>query len=266
MSRSWLFAPGLLLLAGCSPSPARLKASLKQHPDILIEAIREHPVEVMEALRAASDSYQKVAQAQAEGVEDARINKELASPRQPVLTGGRAIRGKADAPVTIVVYSDFQCPYCRRDVPVLEALLTKYPEQVRVVLKQTPIPTHPYARPAAEMFEAILKQDPAKAWRYFDIVFRNQDRLGREGMAYLETAARESGADLSQARRAAAGPEIQAQIEADLAEFQAFGFTGTPGFMINGVMLDGARPQEAFDRIIQRALAVGRVDSATATP
>ncbi len=257
MVRPWAHAPGLLLLlAGCSPSPAQLKASLKQHPEILADAIREHPVEVMEALQAASDSYQKVAQAQAGVVEDARISKELQSPRHPDLAGGRAIRGKADAPVTIVIYSDFQCPYCRRDVPVLEALLTKYPDQVRLVLKQTPIPTHPYARPAAEMFEAILVQDPAKAWQYFDILFGNQERLNREGMAFLETAARQSGADLSRARRDAAGPEVKAKIDADLAEFESYGFTGTPGFVINGVMLDGARPQEAFERIIRQVLPV----------
>ena len=64
MTRPWALAPGLLLLlAGCSPSPNQLKAALKKHPEILAEAIREHPAEIMEALQAASDSYQKVAQA-----------------------------------------------------------------------------------------------------------------------------------------------------------------------------------------------------------
>jgi protein-disulfide isomerase len=255
MARPWVLAPGLLLLlAGCSPSPDQLKSALKKHPEILAEAIREHPAEIMEALQAASDSYQKVAQARAAVAEDERIGRELAAPKQPSLAGNRAIRGKPDAAVTIVIYSDFQCPFCRRDVPVLEALLRKYPDQLRLLLKQTPLPSHPYGRPAAEMFEALVRQDPAKAWRYHDLLFGNQERLGREGMAYLEWAARETGADLARARRDAAGPEVKAVIDADLAEFESFGFSGTPGFIINGVILDGAHPQEAFDRIIQRVL------------
>jgi protein-disulfide isomerase len=255
MSRPWVILPALLLLLpGCSPSPDQLKATLKQHPEILAEAIREHPKEMMEALQAASDSYRVYAQAHAAEVEDQRIERELAAPKQPVLTGNRASRGPADAPVTIVMYSDFQCPYCRRDVPVLEALLRKYPAQVRLLLKQTPVPSHPYGRPAAEMFEALLRQDPAKAWHYHDLLFTNQERLGREGMAYLEVAAREAGADMPRARRDAAGAEVKQIIDADIAEFEAFGFTGTPGFIINGVSLDGARPQEVFEHIIQRIL------------
>lgn len=262
MSRPWALAPGLLLLlAGCSPSPDKLKATLKQHPEILAEAIREHPAEIMEALQAASDSYQKVAQARTAVAEDERIERELAAPRRPSLAGARAVRGRREAPVTIVIYSDFQCPYCRRDVPVLEALLRKYPDQVRLLLKQTPLASHPYGRPAAEMFEALVRQDPTKAWNYYDLVFGNQERLGREGIAYLEMAARETGADLARARRDAAGPEVKAVIDADLAEFESFGFSGTPVFLINGVMLDGARPQEAFDRIIQRVLAANGAGS-----
>jgi protein-disulfide isomerase len=157
--------------------------------------------------------------------------------------------------VTIVEYSDFQCPYCRRDVPVLQAVLRKYDGQVRLMLKQAPLEIHPHARAAASMFEAVLRQNPDQAWRLHDLLFANQERLGDEGARYLETAVRTVGADLARARRDADGPEVAAVLAGDQAEFQRFGFTGTPGFLIDGVMLDGARPVEAFDKIIQRALA-----------
>lgn len=82
MSRLRAFAMGmLLLLAGCAPSPNQLKATLKQHPEILVEAIQAHPAEMMEALQAASDSYQQVAQARAAAAEDERIGHELAAPK-----------------------------------------------------------------------------------------------------------------------------------------------------------------------------------------
>jgi protein-disulfide isomerase len=245
----------LALLASCSPSPGQLRSTLKKHPEILAEAIREHPGEIMDALRAAADSYQHITRERAARAEDERIGRELAHPRQPVIEAGRAIRGNPDAPVTIVEYSDFQCPFCRRDVPVLEAVLQKYGPRVRLVFKQAPLPIHQHARAAALMFEAVLQQGQDKAWRYHDLLFTNQERLGVEGEKYLEAAAREAGADPVRARRDAQSPATAAVIEKDLQEFRSFGFSGTPGFLVNGVMLDGARPQESFDRVIDRILA-----------
>jgi protein-disulfide isomerase len=251
-----LCAAGLSLSVSCtrSPSPDQLKATLKQHPEILAEAIREHPEEIMAALRVAADSVQRLEQGQAARAEDERIGRELAHPRQPILGAMRAVRGERDAPVTIVVYSDFQCPYCRRDVPVLAGLLDRYRGRVRILLKQTPLPIHPHARAAAAMFEAILRQNDSLAWRYYDLLFANQERLNAEGERYLEVAAREIGADLSRARRDAASQAVMRIIDGDLAEFQSFGFSGTPGFLVNGVMLDGAHPPEAFERVIDRIL------------
>lgn len=253
--RAALLAALSILPAACSPSPEQIRATLKQHPEILAEVIRQHPAEIMEALQAAADSYQHLSQAKADQAEEERIGRELAAPRHPVIGAGRAVRGAAEAPVTIVEYSDFQCPYCRRDVPVLKAVLEKYPGQVRLVLKQTPLPIHAHAHEAALMFEAVLRQGQDKAWRYFDLLFANQERLGAEGGAFLDAAARQAGADVGRARRDARSEEINAIVEADLAEFQQFGFSGTPGFIVNGVMLDGSKPIEAFDRVISRVLA-----------
>jgi len=254
------------LLAACTPSPDQLRATLKQHPEILAEFIRQHPAEVMEALQAAADSYQHLAQAKADQAEEERIARELAAPRRPVIEPGRAVRGAPDAPVTIVEYSDFQCPYCRRDVPVLKAVLEKYPGQVRLVLKQTPLAIHAHAHEAALMFEAVLRQGQDKAWHYFDLLFANQERLGAEGGAYLDAAARQVGADVARARRDARSAEIGAIVDADLAEFQQFGFSGTPGFIVNGVMLDGSKPIEAFERVITRVLAGQAPPPALARP
>jgi protein-disulfide isomerase len=254
------------LLAACSPSPEQFRATLKQHPEILAEAIRQHPAEIMEALQAAADSYQHLSQAKADQAEGERIERELAAPRHPLIGAARAVRGAPGAPVTIVEYSDFQCPYCRREVPVLNAVLEKYPGQVRLVLKQTPLTIHAHAREAALMFEAVLRQGQDKAWRYFDLLFANQERIGAEGGGYLDAAARQAGADVARARRDARSPEVGAIVDADLAEFEQFGFSGTPGFIVNGVMLDGAKPIEAFERVITRVLAGQGAPAALARP
>jgi protein-disulfide isomerase len=254
------------LLAACTPSPDQLRATLKQHPEILVEVIREHPAEIMEALQAAADSYQHLSQAKADQAENERIERELAAPRHPVITASRAQRGAASAPVTIVEYSDFQCPYCRRDMPVLKRVLEKYPGRVRLVLKQSPLPIHAHAHEAARMFEAVLRQGQDKAWRYHDLLFDNQERLTAEGGAYLDAAARLSGADVARARRDAQRPEVGGIIDEDLAEFQQFGFSGTPGFIVNGVMLDGSHPLEDFERVILRVLAAESPPSSIARP
>lgn len=254
-SRAALLVALSALLAACNPSPDQLRATLKQHPEILAEVIRQHPAEIMEALQAAADSYQHLSQTKVDQAEEERIGRELAAPRHPVIGAGRAVRGAPGAPVTIVEYSDFQCPYCRRDVPVLKAVLEKYPAQVRLVLKQAPLPMHAHAHEAALMFEAVLRQGQDKAWRYYDLLFANQERLGAEGGAYLDAAARQAGADVARARRDARSAEVGAIVDADLAEFQQFGFSGTPGFIVNGVMLDGSKPIEAFEHVIARVLA-----------
>jgi protein-disulfide isomerase len=193
-----------------------------------------------------------------------RITRELAAPRHPVLQPGRATIGAPEAVITIVEYSDFQCPYCRREVPVLKQLLQRHPGQVRLVLKQTPLPTHAHAAEAARMFEAVLRQGQERAWRYYDLLFENQERLAAEGGAYLDLAARAVGADVARARRDASSEEIAQIIAADQAEFQEFGFTGTPGFLVNGVVLDGSKPLQVFERVILRVLG-GQAPPATLT-
>jgi len=154
----------------------------------------------------------------------------------------------------ITEYSDFECPYCRRSIPVIRELFKRYDGRIRLVLKQTPLNIHPHAMAAAQYFEAVLLQDSQKAWQLFDVLFNNQSRLEKEGQAYLDEAVKQVGADLPRARRDAASPAIQAIIAADLAEFQSFEFTGTPGFVVNGVRVEGSYPVEAMSGIIERTL------------
>jgi protein-disulfide isomerase len=246
----------LLCLAACrsrAPSPDELKATLVAHPDILFAVIKAHPAEFFQVVQAAAAQVQGGAGAAATK-DSIRLEEDLAHPKQPAVTPGRATLGPADAPIVITEYSDFQCPYCRRSVPVIRELFAKYNGRVRLVLKQTPLEIHPHAMIAAQYFEAVLRQDPGKAWQLFDVLFDNQERLDKEGQAYLDIAVRQVGADLPRVQRDARSPEVKAIIAADLAEFKAFEFAGTPGFVVNGVRLEGAYPVDAMSAIIERTL------------
>ncbi len=251
-----LFALTALSVLSCkpkAPTPDELKAMLVAHPDILFEVIKAHPQEFFQVVNRAAQQLQEQASSAARQ-DSLRREEDLRNPRKPALGPGRATIGPAGAPIVIVEYSDFQCPYCHRSVGVVRDLVMKYGDKLRLVLKEAPLDMHPQAMPAARYFEAVLRQDPAKAWRMHDLLFDNQARLGKEGTAFIEEVVRQVGADLDKARKDATGPDVAATIAADLAEFQAMEFNGTPGFVVNGVRVYGSLPTDSMVAVIGRTL------------
>lgn len=261
---SAVLLPALGALAGCrqEPSAQDIGKALTDHPEILTRAIEQHPAEIIAALNKAAQSAQLDAQRTAQREAAAKEEAEFRTPRVPALDH-RVAFGNPKAPITIVEYSDFECPYCRRERDVLVQVMRKYGDSVRLVLKQLPIDLHPHARISALMYEAVAKQDPAKAFKLYDELFNNQDRLQAQGETYLEQAIRTVGADLARAKADAQSPEIRALVDADIDEARRFGYTGTPGFLINGVSFEGSHPLATFERIIDRHLA-GRSGAAPA--
>jgi protein-disulfide isomerase len=243
-------------VGACSraPAPDQLQRTLEQHPEVLAAAIRAHPDVFMAAVNAAAGQAQAAADEQRQKAADERIEAGFAHPLTPVIEQ-RAVLGNPEAPITIVEYTDFECPYCRRERDVLREVLQKYGGRVRLLVKQSPLDIHPHAMAAALMYEAIARQQPMLAFRYYDELYANQERLSREGEAYLATAAKAVGADVPRALADAHGPAVRATVEADLDEFRRFGFAGTPGLLINGVPLEGAYPVSTFDQIIGRQLS-----------
>jgi protein-disulfide isomerase len=174
--------------------------------------------------------------------------------RTPV--AGAAARGPADAPVTIVEYTEFQCPYCRSGAAVVEEILAKYRGKVRLVLKHYPLDFHPMALPAALYFEALHSQDPAVAWRFYRRIFADQDRL-KEGEPFLRRAAADLGADLARLDAALSSPALRQKIAAHIREADHLGLDGVPAFIVNGTLIDGAQPIEEFTAIIDPILSPG---------
>ena len=248
------FVLAFALLGGtaCSrdPSPAALQRTLSAHPEVLAAAIKAHPTEFMQAVNAAFQASQA---AQQQSAAD-KLESEFRNPRRPDLTG-RAALGNPSAPVTIVEYTDFQCPYCRQSVAVMHQLLEQYQGKVRLVVKQTPLDMHPNAMPAALMFEALALQNGATAFKFYELMYAEQERLTKEGQRFVEEAARRAGADVPRALRDQQSEAVRARVAADVAEGQGFGFTGTPAFVVNGVSLEGAHPAANFVPIIDRHLA-----------
>jgi protein-disulfide isomerase len=198
----------------------------------------------------------------AEEADDVVEDPEAVVLRVPI--DGAPVRGPADALVTIVVFSDFQCPFCLRVVPTLDRIMQTYGADVRIVFRHNPLPFHPDAGPAAEAsMEAYAQRGAIGFWRMHDLLFENQRALDR---ASLERYAAQVGLDLGRFRMALDGHVHQAAIEADQRLATQLGARGTPSFFINGRSLVGAQPFEAFQAVIDEALTDARTRVRLGTP
>lgn len=185
-------------------------------------------------------------------LEDADVQIQFEAPRVQVAAQGPA-RGPDDAPVTIIEFSDFQCPFCARAGPTVKQVLARYPEQVRFVYRHYPLGSiHPRAHAAAVASACAAEQ--GKFWEYHDLLFANAKKLADEDLAgYAEQA----GADAAAFSQCVTEGRFDAEVERDIAAGRAAGVTGTPTFFINGRMLGGAQPLDEFVRVIEEELARG---------
>jgi protein-disulfide isomerase len=164
-----------------------------------------------------------------------------------------AVWGSALAPVTMIEFSDLQCPFCARVHPTLKQLQAKYgPSQLRVVFKHNPLPFHPNARPAAKVADAVLRQGGSKAFfAFLDLAFGEQMKLGDEALS--DWVAR-VGLDPSVVMKRAELSDTTDKLDRDIALASKIGANGTPAFRINGITLVGAQPIDAFTSIIDAEL------------
>jgi protein-disulfide isomerase len=175
--------------------------------------------------------------------------------RYTVNVTGSPSLGPADAKVTIVEFSDFQCPFCARVGPTLEQIRKTYPDQVRVVFKHLPLDMHAKAPPAHAAAEAAARQ--GKFWEMHDKIFADQPNMAPE--KYAEYAA-QLGLDVAKFEKDRVSAEVKARIDADKREAAQLGATGTPSFYVNGKYTSGAKPFEAFKEMIDAELGVKQGD------
>ena len=226
---------------------------LVSHDDKKFYIVALEPIDVS---RDEEGIKAEVARQEAEKAKQADERKaELAAA-----ISGLPTRGNPDGAVTIVEFSDFQCPFCARGAETVEQILAKYPERVRFVFKNFPLSIHPWAMPAAIAAHCAAEQSPDAFWALHDGYFKNQREINPENvLAKSKEYLKPTGIDLakwstcaeekdSDAYKAAA-----AAINADMAFGQKLGVSGTPGFFVNGEFLNGAQPLAVFEPLIDGA-------------
>ena len=175
-----------------------------------------------------------------------------ADAKVDVQVGNAPVLGAKNAPVTVVIWSDFQCPYCSRVEPTLKQVMDEYKGKVKLVWKNQPLSFHPNAMPAAEAAMAAYEQGNDKFWAMHDKLFANQAQLSP---AFYEQTAKEIGLDMGKWKSAVETHKAAAAIQADMSAGNAVGAGGTPTFFINGRKLVGALPLDSFKQIIDAELA-----------
>jgi protein-disulfide isomerase len=169
------------------------------------------------------------------------------------------IKGDPNAKVTIVEYSDFQCPFCGRWArDTLPQILQTYGDKVKIVFKHLPLPFHQFAQKAAEAAECAGKIGGAKAfWAMHDKLFQVGLPQGRLDVASLKQFAKEIGLDEKRFSQCLDTGETAQIVMEDMNESQRLGIRGTPTFFINGIPVRGALPFESFKQVIDQELQRG---------
>jgi protein-disulfide isomerase len=175
----------------------------------------------------------------------------LDAPRVAVaIADDEPSHGPVNAPIQIVTYSEFQCPYCARVGPTVEQILEHYGERVRVVFRDFPLPMHQQARPAAEAAQCAHEQ--GKFWAYHDKLFANQRTLDNEA---LKRYAGELSLDVERFNQCFESGKYRDAVNRDHEEGMRLGVQGTPAFFVNGRFVSGARPFEYFQQLLDEELA-----------
>lgn len=169
----------------------------------------------------------------------------LQPPRYAVNSDGRPWTGGADAPVTVVEFSDFQCPYCRAAESTIKAMRAKYGDRIKFVYMDFPLSFHQHAMDAARAGQCAAEQD--KFWLYHDAMFADQSRLSAND---LKTTAKKVGLDMGKFNACFDKGQPDAQIKAEQAQGESLGVTGTPTFFINGREIVGAQPLDKLAEVI----------------
>ncbi|MBK7949915.1 MAG: DsbA family protein [Deltaproteobacteria bacterium] len=174
----------------------------------------------------------------------------LAPPRKNV-EATRLVRGPAEAPVTLITFSDYQCPYCIRSEKTLAEVLAKYPKDVRLVHRHFPLDQiHPLARPAAEA--AMCADEQGRFWAFHDAIFALSGQIEEASFAAIGA---KLGLDGKALETCMAERRFKEFVETDVQAGELAGVTGTPAFFVNGIPLKGSRDLDDLSRVIDGELA-----------
>jgi len=244
--RNWIFnssLTALTILGLVFTSTASAEISEKQFQDLMSKYLASEAGQA--AIGNAMEAYitKKRQEAQQAGIDEYFKNP------VKIDVGNSPVKGPANAKVTIIEFSDFQCPFCKRGKDTVYQVLKEYPKDVKLAFKHFPLPMHKEAESAAKA--AWAAQQQGKFWEMHDALFDNAQRLGTD--FYLEQA-KALGLNVDKFKKDMESEAAANAVKADKETGEKNGIQGTPGFFVGGIPVKGAYPFEHFKMIIDRLL------------
>ena len=226
---------------------AQLEALLKEHPELVLDVLRAHGGELLDIVQKAADTRRS-------STLKKQWEEDMQKPKK-VKLAGRPEGGSADAPVTIVAYSDFLCSYCHKAAFTVGTLMKRYSGKIRFVFKQ--VPKSEAGRMAGLWFLSAYKLDKAKGWKMYALAFDRQKEVEADPDKTMRAIAKEVGLDLGKLEMVmkAQAKQFGDMMDADIEEADALGFVGTPYFLVNDLVVRGALSLEDFSTAVDMALA-----------
>ena len=222
-------------------TPKQLANVIEKDTEVFFEAVKN----------SFKDAEKRQVEKKRESAQKA-MEEQFKNPLE-IKTKGRVTFGDSKAPVTIVEFSDFQCPYCSKAAENMSALRKKYDGKVSLVYKHFPLSFHPFAKPAAEYFEAVALISHDKAREFHDEIFYNFDDYARlnnekEINTGIKNILKKIGLNMSKVE--ANLKKAKKVVQADMDEASKLGVGGTPSFFVNGIDAKGVNIEMIIDRIL----------------
>ncbi|WP_421902002.1 DsbA family protein [Maridesulfovibrio sp.] len=231
---------------------------IRENPQIVIDAMRENSMDMLAIVEQGIDQREKLKR-------EAMLVAEIKNPYQPRIWAERPMLGNPDAPVTIVEYTDFLCPYCSKGAKVVSRLVNEQPEKYKLVFKH--LPMHKNSRELALVFEAIAQFNKSKAYKFHDLAFDRQKELyeDKEGVV-LGKILEEIGVNPDQLQKSLNSPQLQEFLLADEKEAGEFRIDATPTFLVNGVSVRGYLPADRFEQMVDMIMEKSAKMASAETP
>ncbi len=224
----------------------QLQRIFEKRPDLVINVLRKHSEVVLDIAQDGS-TQKRLRSLEAAWEEDMKVPKKVNLNNRPSL-------GPDNAPITVIEFSDFTCPYCAQGAANLSELMSFYDNKVRLVFKHTPMSNSPIAIMASEYVIAAGFQSEEKAWELYDIFFQERAQLLEKGEAFMKEKAKEVGLNIKKLMSDAKSKKAQDILKEDLEDAQNLNIEGTPHFLVNNLVVRGALPMELFKRAFEMAL------------
>ncbi len=249
---AWTCAAGVwTLLCACDTNRGDGEGDVAERA--AIEAIEAEAIEAIEAVEPIEIEEEECERGCGGHPDHAAPARDVAKPLAPELVKAlaredRPVQGRRDAKLEVMVWNDFECPFCRKEVEVLEELLAAYPD-VKLVFKQFPLPMHDAANAAARASLAAERQ--GKFWPMHDALFEQPARVKAREFSAI---AGELGLDVDRFERDLEDPEIVAAVERDIADARDLGIRGTPSIVVGNALVVGAHPLETLREVVDAEL------------